>query len=423
MINSRNNNKSINILFVTISFCFPFLGMIMLIFYFLENFRIQSYKPSQIITVIICLFYGCIGYVLLPKVDIDLVRYFKILENISNTNSTLNVILKKNHDFLYSKDILFFIVAKTNDIHILPYIVGSVIYGISFYILFDMLNRFTEEFPLSNILMIVLMMTNVVSVVDTISNTRCVLSYIIISFAVYRDIVQKKKNLLTVILYIIPIGLHLTAIIFIIIRLFHRFIKILGRVSIIIAILIPAIIDILYQFFGNMGGMIGSLIQKVYYYLHWTSGGYADEVGGLGYLLVRIYGLFFILIIFIMISISKKQQKNISVIDSPGVSYLYLIGICTLACLFVKTGAFWRFEAVFILLSPIYFIPLLQTKNRMVSLLFRLLFLSSIPMGLFMILSYFHNLDMKYLITEMLLFSNIKIVFEGLMTILRFIVL
>ena len=80
------------------------------------------------------------------------------------------------------------------------------------------------------------------------------------------------------------------------------------------------------------------------------------------------------------------MRKNKNLKDpfyEPMVSYLYLVGIGALGCLYIVAGAFWRFEAVVVLFSPLIFVPLMEMGipvfKRAIHLLLGLMIIPLIP--------------------------------------------
>ena len=87
-----------------------------------------------------------------------------------------------------------------------------------FYVLFDMIERSNRKFKVSEVFMLAIISIGIISPYSIIGNVRCVLAYVLISFAIYRDLVQKKRNILTLLLFFLPIYLHSSAIIVVLIR-------------------------------------------------------------------------------------------------------------------------------------------------------------------------------------------------------------
>ncbi len=307
--------------------------------------------------------YGTLGYNLYPNSETDLTRYYTMVDRLRNVN--LIEVLATDIEQLYTKDILFYFISQTENNQILPFIVGVICYWIVFYIFFDTVNRLElnkRKNGKFHIIMLGLVMTSIISPYSIIGNVRCVLSYFIVSFAAYREWVQKKKNLLTYILYIIPIGLHTSTIIVLIMRLITPFLHKMKKGLLTIILFLPSFIEVGYEITkmihsGNfIWKIISSAIDKAYYYLNWTEGGWADMIeNSLSDRLNRVYGTVFLLIMIILyLYINKEKTITINYESYNKIQdYLYIIAILALGCLSIKTGAFWRFEAIVVVFSPI----------------------------------------------------------------------
>ena len=270
----------------------------------------------------------------------------------------------------------------------LPYMSALGVYGLVSYVIFDCINRSEREFTVAEVCELLLIALFVISPFSIINNIRCVFSYVIISFATYRDLVQKKKNLLTYVLYIIPIGLHSSAIVILLFRVLQLLVKKLGRGIAIVAALVPTFITFFYEhidLFGSslIGLFFSNAINMAYAYLNDA----IDVNPGIFDFINRAYGTFFIVLIIILLFVAKSYvRKNENLKDpfyEPMVSYLYLVGIGALGCLYIVAGAFWRFEAVVVLFSPLIFVPLMEMGipvfKRAIHLLLGLMIIPLIP--------------------------------------------
>ena len=118
-----------------VTFFFPVLG-IMIIFMILFKHFEDIVLGIKKLYVPLSLVYAMFGYcMVLPSNDIDLGRYFIQIQDMRDSN--LLSIIKNDHDMLYTRDVLFYLVGKTGNVHMLPYVVGLIIYAIVFYVIFD----------------------------------------------------------------------------------------------------------------------------------------------------------------------------------------------------------------------------------------------------------------------------------------------
>ena len=350
----------------------PLLGLLIICLDVVKkwNKEIEPYKVKKLIfpLAFIC---GAIGYSMRFNMQNDLTRYFSQL--IEFTNVPFKEIIINDLDGLFTRDALFFYVAKTNNEYILSFLVGFLSYFVVFYILFDMIRNSEIKFKGYEIIFMSVLCVGFVPLVNIITNVRCVLAYLIMSLGVYRNCVKNKFDVLTIILYIIPLGLHSSAIILLAIRIISILLKKFSKISIIIAISLPTLINFTHDFanrinFGFIGLMLKNAINKAYYYLYWNEGGWASQIeSSISNYFTRITGTIMIcsiiLMLFFLNNNDKEKNKKIQYLELPMVNYLYYVSVFALGCLTIKTGAFWRFSAVIIMLSPVVFIQMIEKNN------------------------------------------------------------
>lgn len=368
--------------------------------------------------------YGTLGYNLFPIDETDLTRYYDMVDMMNG--QSLLYVLRTDREHLYVKDILFYFVSGTGDHQILAFLVGFFVYTILMYMFFDTVNRYqllTVHNGRFHVFFMGLLMLGIISPFNVIGNIRCVLAYVLICFAMYRQTVQKKSNVLTWLLYILPLGIHISAVFVLAIRIAIPVIKRLNKIFIFVAILLPVFISFVNDYIrylnGNnwMLGMIRSAVSKAYYYVNWTEGGWADEVASsFSNQLNRIYGVFFIAIILLFYFLSEPDEKTessrqeyIKIKD-----YIYAVSILALGCLSIKTGAFWRFESIVVFMAPMLLAEVLVNKVAMNKLLLPLLYLSGAAMFFANMIHFTRNIQMDLFVKGYLQFTSIKVIGEML---------
>lgn len=405
----------------------PIFGLLIILLDIFSKWKSDKCKNLKRYVFPLALIFGMFGYNMAFKSGDtnDLLRYFDTISNM--VNMSLKNIIALDFDMLYTKDILFYFVSRTGNPHVLPFIVGIIIYAIVFYVLFDMVERSKREFKISEIFMLGIISIGILAPYSVIGNVRCVFSYVLISFAIYRDLVQKKRNLLTLLLYIVPIGLHTSAIIILFIRIVSFLFKKVSKISILIAVMLPTLIEIAHTFvnkfnFGLLGSIVTNAINKAYSYLYWTEGGWATAVeNSISSKFNKITGTVFLIsiiisIIFLHKNNTKKNEKDISksrfkLIEQPMVSFLYFVSIFALGCLTIKTGAFWRFEAIVVLFSPVIFIKMLE-YNENSKKIFHLFFVFSMLIFAINIVFQIRNLDAMRTLINYISTSGLKVLYE-----------
>ncbi|AZI17756.1 hypothetical protein EH277_00465 [Limosilactobacillus fermentum] len=385
-----------------ITFISPVTGLVIMLTYFVFNYK----KPIPInikkFTIPVAICFAQYGYSITSTNTIDLNRYY---DQLLTYSGPLNSIIKSDSETLYTRDVLFYLVNRTGDSQLLTYIVGFVIYGIAFYVLFDLVEKNRNVLSTRDLLFMIMVMVCVVIPANAIGNVRNITAYMLISFATYRDIVQKKRNLLTLFLYIVPLMLHSAAVFMLIIRILQGLVKKIGLFSLVIAVFLPTLINVAYEHLAVIpGSLLKAGVQKAYSYLNWTDGGWATAVqNSMSDRIGRLYGIFFLIVVIGMILYLSKKSDEIKVLNEPMVGYILFVAVCALGCLYITTGAFWRFEAVVTLLCPVYLVPILRYGRVKVEGILRLVFLSVVVMAgvnMVILINNFEVLDMiaKYIV-------------------------
>lgn len=259
-------------------------------------------KISKEFVLFIAVAFAVYGYGITCKIGLenDLYRYFDLVDEFSNMN--LLKIIKNDKQFLFTRDILFYFIGKTGNNRLLPYIVGFNIYGICGYVLYNYARRNDYTFSSLEYLIILFCVFGIVNPCGLIANVRCVQAYIIIGFSVYREVVQKKKDFITVLLYFIAIGLHITAIIIIFLRLTSVLFRKLKLLLCITTFFFPYFINIAYKYRAYFGTLISTNIAKAYYYLNWTDGYAAEVSASILNRISRLFCLFYLITTIFLIS-------------------------------------------------------------------------------------------------------------------------
>ncbi len=404
-----------------ITFLCPALGALLIIFYVLKNWNNIEHKNLKRFILPLAIIFGIFGYSMyFNGKETDLTRYYDIVNLMSNYS--LKSILLKETDLLYTKDLLFYFVSRINDVNILSFIVGFIIYGITFYILFDSIENSTRKFKTYEIFLMGIICIGIISPYSIIGNVRCITAYSIISLAAYRDLVKRKRNLLTLLLYLIPIGLHTSAVIIIFIRIVSQLLKSFNKIALLVALLLPNIIDFTYEHIkfgmGYIGEILNNAISKAYYYLHWTEGGWASKIeSSISNSFFRISGSIFLIAIIIIIlafNHNKKNQDDKKTSTNLMVNYLLFVAILALGTLTIKTGAFWRFESIVVLFSPVIFVNVLENNSNLNKYM-KFIYLFGIVMLLINVVYQVRNLtELGFLITlgNFLTTSGLKILWE-----------
>ena len=172
--------------------------------------------------------------------------------------------------------------------------------------------------------------------------------------ASYLDLYKHKRNIGVLLLYVLPIFMHKTGIIILVLRVIIPLLKRAYAVALVMIFGLAGLITFAYSHISLViiGGAVGEIIRKLirssYSYLLGESQ-YAERIrNSLGATITR-YTVFALLVLMIFFYLKKfRSNKEVADIDFMG----YLICIVSLSCNAIDTPAYWRFAATYFLLAP-----------------------------------------------------------------------
>ena len=323
----------------------PFPIVAFIIFWFgiiKESVSWKKWLPIYIYVVFI------MAYAVEPSFGVDLTRYFAILEQLGDISFRAAVL--KMNDNLIVENFLFWVIAQFNMPHLLPAITTSTVYGIGGYITCDWASGYNYRHTWK-ILAIQFLMIPLILVA---CNIRNVFSFSIVTLAVYREFIKKRRDLLTVALYILPVFMHKTGILLVVIRLLVPLLKKILPVALVIIFSLPTVITFAYNHIGSIavGGHFGQILQSLvrssYFYLLGESE-YAEKVShSLGAIVTRY--VMFLFLISLLILFFRQMYKKVHITDFE--VFGYLLCIFSLSCNVINTPAYWRFAAAACIAIP-----------------------------------------------------------------------
>ncbi|MBQ6214579.1 MAG: EpsG family protein [Oscillospiraceae bacterium] len=290
--------------------------------------------------------------------NVDLVRYFKQLEHIEGM--TLSKASAYFNDGLVTEHVLFWIIAQLQMPHLLPAITTATVFGVGTYITYDSASIEQRK----NCWKILLVQLVMIPFFTVVANVRNVFAFSIVILAVYRDLVKSKRNLPTLILYLLAIFMHKTGIILFVLRILVPVFKRAYLLTVLLIFSLPVIIKFAYShiylvtFGGNLGKTARRLISSSYNYLLGTEGSgnlaeYAQRLeSSTGATVNRYIIMAFMLGLFALYLIKYIKTKDMSNFQIYGV----LLCALTLACNVIDAPIYWRFAAAACLvLAPVFY--------------------------------------------------------------------
>jgi len=253
-----------------------------------------------------------------PATNPDLVRYLQILHQYKG--ETLFESFNLAYNNLFAVDIYFHIVSLFKNDQMLPAISAFLYYFVILYIMKD----YRLRVSINNLDFMIYSSFVVCATIfcSIVNGIRWPLSFILFILAFYRDVVQKKKNVWTWMIYIASILFHFSAIVLLLIRLI-LFIKDKKIVIIIGAfgVLVPQLIRLLSDRFGSINTGITVIDQLLYslnrsnMYFQWNQGEWADIVRNSTYYKIEAcyyYVIAFLLLLCLLLLYKKKNKDGIN---------------------------------------------------------------------------------------------------------------
>lgn len=337
-------NTIIFILFPILSLPFQLIG-------FLGN---EKTKNKKIYGIYIAVIMGIIAFYIVPGEGLDLYRYYEIIEQMKNL-SMKNFL----NEYLIRPELLinfcFWGVSKIGIKELITFITTTCIYAIVNYIYIDYLDKKNKQNTLSNIFIYIFIIT-ILNFLHVASKIRNILAIAIYSLIVYMEFYKNKKNIFIKLAYIIPVLIHQSLILGIILRLMYNIDfttnkknrKILGIICIIILVS-PNLILLAGGFFSKIPGLY-QVTSKINTYM------INNVVASQTYYFFRIINL---LIYIITINYTIKYQKGKNKLYDAMIVNTYIV-----TSLVIYYDILDRFIHMLIFLNTCVLIDFIYIKNK-----------------------------------------------------------
>lgn len=302
----------------------------------------------------------------------DLLRYFNMVQECAKLSSLPQLLIYSpdGWDGCFVRNIIFWLIGKTGDVHLLPAISTTSVYWITGYISCSCASEHKQEKLIPIILIFQIIILPYSSVID---NVRNIWTFSLIILAAYFDIVKCKRNLGVILLYILPCFIHVSGIVFVIFRLCIPVIKhkVAKIIALFLSLMFPNVVNFAYAHISlfSFGGSIGDVIQTGI----WKAWRYYNTPGGLDEYerallasrsepIFRLFEISFAVIILIFIFFySKRDNEKLHRFNS----FTFLICIITLACHIFITPHYWRFYCAVVINCSVVLIPMIQERRSL----------------------------------------------------------
>lgn len=353
MVRNRNNA----LIAIALTIMCPPLGFVISLYALFRDF--ENWK-----TYIFCIAWGMavFAYCYEPTTASDLVRYYAYVKSLrgASLSEAINI-GQYGSDNLYSFVFVCWFVNLLGDIHLLPAISTFCIYYIGLYVTYrvgcdiDVNKKIIFKYA------ILILMS--ISFYGIVNNVRNIWAFTLIGAAVFRDVYLKRRNIFTIFLYIAPVFLHTSAVVFIIIRLIMiapKKIKIAGTI---LCFTVPLALNVLSTRLAGVASgniiikILLSMVQSGNNYFEHTTNAWSITVQNSGS--ERLARILFMTIAVLMIVMYFVIVKNSNTKDKTGmitnksltsmIDFPFLACLLTLSCSTMVMPEYWRFVAIAIL--------------------------------------------------------------------------
>ncbi|MEE0127103.1 MAG: EpsG family protein [Clostridia bacterium] len=240
----------------------PILSMpVVLLGLFLEK------KHKRYYCFLLSVMIGIICYYIVPNQGMDISRYYEYLDEIRYLPIT-EALKGISSQTEIITNLFFYVISQLNNNSLVVFFSSLIYYNILFYIIIDYCK--IKDLTNKQINMIIIYAMITIWIIPNILGIRYAIAMVVFLLAIYLDMVKQKKNIIYKLLYILPILIHSSTILFLIMRLIllisNRKTKIL---IIAIIVLISATPDFIFTLTQNLPGanIVESVSKSVQNYL------------------------------------------------------------------------------------------------------------------------------------------------------------
>lgn len=304
----------------------------------------------------------------------DITRYFEYIEGIKGVSFT-NILNYGKYgsegEALYVFNFICWIAGSLNDPHIVPFVSVFLVYYLSFRIYCEI----GKDYEISSRDMIwgIFFLVMALNFFSLVNNIRNVLAYIIVGYAVYLDCYKRKRNIITLLLYVLPVFIHSSASVLIIIRLLLFLAKRGKIIGVGLALVLAPILEALRNLAENMtSGSLKYLRKAIFMAYNYFNDKSAVEWGleAQASGTERLFKIAYIAIMIIMCAyfyfIIREMNKNKDTRATSYFTFVFYIGLMGISCMPMLVPIYWRFSATMIALGGCVFPMSIKVQKKMV---------------------------------------------------------
>ena len=401
--------KELATVILTIAYLFTPFGILLLAFAF-----VYAASNADKYIFFYGLTFGVIAYCTVPLREIDITRYFQMIDSIRGMS--LKEAYATFNDGLLVRAFVFWLVSKTGDNNILPFLSMTTVYCSACYIIVD-----SARENKSTIKYLLLFQMMLLPFYNVYSNVRNVSAFALLAVALYRDLVKHRINIGTILLYILPCFIHMTGIVIVLLRLVLPLVRRHPIIGISFTLFIPTASILLFQNVRSVPipGAVGLIVNRAIWKAYTATVGNSDYAQGVqehgSFIMNRVIMLLFLFSLLTLIIMYIRRVKPASNSD-----YLLIGGLITsIALIWDMLGIvkFWVMAYMVCLLSPpiISEILLQRPTNKGISQLLRNVMISAcvlnLPLQVYRIIK---NFDLSIFFEKLLFTNYIVILVKGI---------
>ncbi|MBR6954313.1 MAG: hypothetical protein IKH77_04675 [Clostridia bacterium] len=303
-----------------------------------------------------------IGYCIESSRVTDMTRYF--LQISQCRGMSLQEAVVYQNDNLYVKDFFFWLSAQLEMPHLMTGMPVALVMGVMIYIACDYIEDNDQHKYLWLVVFLMLARTSLSALANNIRNIS---AFAIAVLAVYREIKQKKRNLLTLILYILPVFIHATGIILVAVRLLIPLVRRYRAVTLVLVFLLPGIIEFAYANVASLplSGSLGTIIRRMVYSAHNYLAGesaYAQaQVASTNAQIKRVIAFTRLFFTTGVLYMEMKEEGKPSAFKI----YTFILAVLALSCVAFNTPAYWRFSTALGIANMPMYVNILSGKTKL----------------------------------------------------------
>ena len=337
-----------------LNFIIPFFMVLMPPTLFISIFFLKrDYKHWRKYLWMFVLAVGLLSFAYVPNPEGggDLLRYLERAEIYNNY--TIREVLRLFYWEETGSTIWLWLVSKSGIYGLLNGIPTTTVYAIANYITYDYSEKHKTLDKAFNLLLLQIILLPFISITY---NIFCVFAFALIVFAAYRELVQHKRDLITLALYIFPCFIHVAGVSLLLVRLVASFInnKVTRVAALIIAVFSQAIFSFAYShidFFSKIRPLYNA-IDRVGFYLYKDDSAYSLAVSASFWYRVLYIGymIFAVSTILLYFRTMKNEEANHTMLtiniknkELVFCNFLYIISIVCIGCTIFSVPHYWRF--------------------------------------------------------------------------------